>query len=257
MVYFGIKDGTKTHRLYDPQHEKIHINRDVVFEEEKKWDWCSIGDNKQTITEFTTLEEEGDATDLESVSTATPISPHMSSPMTLNGVMDYLEQESSGESTRRSKTKDGPKNFRSLAKIYADSLEEELDLNELVLLTVKDPTTYHEAAIETIWQEVIQKELEAIEKNKTWALTNLPSRHKPISLKWVFKLKKNSEENVIKHKARLVVKGYVQRQGVDFEEVFAPVARLDIVRLILALTFHHGWEVHHLDVKLALLNGDL
>ena len=55
----------------------------------------------------------------------------------------------------------------------------------------------------------MQKELEAIEKNKTWTLTNLPFRHKPISLKWVFKLKKNSEGNVIKHKARLVAKGYV------------------------------------------------
>ena len=87
----------------------------------------------------------------------------------------------------------------------------------------------------------MQKELEAIENNKMWALTNLPFGHKPISLKWVFKLKKNSEGNVIKHKARLVAKGYVQRQGVDFEEVFEPVARLDTVRLIIAFAVQHGW----------------
>ena len=75
MVYFGIEDGSKVHKLYD----KIHICRDVVFKEEKKWDWCSISDNKQTVTKFNTLEEEGDATDLESAPTITPISPHVPS----------------------------------------------------------------------------------------------------------------------------------------------------------------------------------
>jgi hypothetical protein len=73
----------------------------------------------------------------------------------------------------------------------------------------------------------------------------------------VFKLKKNSAGEVIKHKARLVAKGYVQRAGVDFDEVFAPVARLDSVRLLLAIAAHAGWDVHHLDVKSAFLNGEL
>ena len=103
----------------------------------------------------------------------------------------------------------------------------------------------------------MQKELEAIEKNKTWALTKLPSGHKPLVLKWVFKREKNNEGNVIKYKVRLVAKGHVQRQEVDFEKVFALVARLDTVWLILALAAQHGWEVHHLDVKSTFLNGDL
>jgi hypothetical protein len=62
---------------------------------------------------------------------------------------------------------------------------------------------------------------------------------------------------VSKHKARLVVKGYAQRHGIDYDEVFALVARLDLVRLIIALAAHEGWEVHHMDVKSAFLNGDL
>ena len=62
---------------------------------------------------------------------------------------------------------------------------------------------------------------------------------------------------VIKHKARLVAKGYVQKHGVDFDEVFAPVARLDTIRLLLALAANRGWQVHHLDVKSAFLNGEL
>jgi hypothetical protein len=62
---------------------------------------------------------------------------------------------------------------------------------------------------------------------------------------------------VIKHKARLVAKGYAQRQEVDFDEVFAPVARMDTVRLLLALAAHNHWQVHHMDVKSAFLNGTL
>ena len=97
----------------------------------------------------------------------------------------------------------------------------------------------------------MQKEFEAIEKNKTWTLTNLPSEHKSIDLKCVFKLKNNSEGNVIKHKARFVGKGYVQRKQVDFEEVFVPMARLDTVKLILSIA------AQHLNVKSRFLNGDL
>jgi hypothetical protein len=60
----------------------------------------------------------------------------------------------------------------------------------------------------------------------------------------------------MKHKVRLIAKGYVQRQGVDFEEMFAPVARMESVRVMLAVAAHHGWTVHHMDVK-SSLNGDL
>jgi hypothetical protein len=61
----------------------------------------------------------------------------------------------------------------------------------------------------------------------------------------------------VRHKARLVVKGFSQRQGIEYEEVFAPVARLEAVRLLLALVANQQWEVHHMDVKSAFLNGDL
>jgi hypothetical protein len=76
-------------------------------------------------------------------------------------------------------------------------------------------------------------------------------------LKWVFKVKRDPAGNIVKHKARLVAKGYAQREGVDFDEVFAPVARMETVRVLLALAAHSGWEVHHMDVKSAFLNGKL
>ena len=85
----------------------------------------------------------------------------------------------------------------------------------------------------------------------------LPTGIKPIGLKWVFKIKRNANGTISKYKARLVAKGYVQRHGVDYEEVFAPVARIETIRMIIALAGSHGWEIHHLDVKTAFLHGEL
>jgi hypothetical protein len=87
-------------------------------------------------------------------------------------------------------------------------------------------------------------------------LVDPPSGCRPIGLKWVYKVKKD-ECGAVKHKARLVARGFVQREGIDFEEVFAPVARMESVRLLLALAAAKDWQVHHLDVKSAFLNGDL
>ena len=88
-------------------------------------------------------------------------------------------------------------------------------------------------------------------------MVDLPIGAKAIGLKWVFKLKRNSDGSINKYKARLVAKGYVQQYGVDFEEVFAPVARIETIRLLISLAATNGWEVHHLDVKTAFLHGEL
>ena len=73
----------------------------------------------------------------------------------------------------------------------------------------------------------------------------------------MFKVKRDATGKVVKYKARLVAKGYAQIHGVDYDEVFAPAARLETVRLLLALAAQGEWEVHHMDVKSAFLNGDL
>lgn len=99
--------------------------------------------------------------------------------------------------------------------------------------------------------------MSSIQDNRTREMTTLPAGHRAIGLRWVLKVKKDSSGNVIKHKTRLVAKGYAQRHGVDFDEVFVPVARMETVRLLLALEAHGGWQVHHMDVKSAFLNGDL
>ncbi|CAN6244244.1 unnamed protein product [Urochloa humidicola] len=101
------------------------------------------------------------------------------------------------------------------------------------------------------------EEMASIEKYETWELVDPPANCRPIGLKWVYKVKNDELGAVVRHKARLMVKGFVQREGVDFEEVFAPVARMESVRLLLALAATKGWNVHHMDVKSTFLNGVL
>ena len=88
-------------------------------------------------------------------------------------------------------------------------------------------------------------------------MIELPETKKAIGVKWVFRTKFNSNGSILKHRARLVVKGFAQVAGVDYGDTFAPVARHDTIRLLLALAGQMGWKVYHLDVKSAFLNGIL
>ncbi|KAK2438205.1 putative mitochondrial protein [Trifolium repens] len=103
----------------------------------------------------------------------------------------------------------------------------------------------------------MKEEISSIEKNKTWKLVELPPQKKAISVKWVFKLKTNPDGSIAKHKARLVARGFLQRQGIDFIEVHAPVARMEIIRLVVAITSSYDWPLFHMDGKSAFFNGPL
>jgi len=108
-----------------------------------------------------------------------------------------------------------------------------------------------------VWIDAMDEEINAIEKNDTWELVDLPAEKDCIGVKWIYKTKLNADGEVVKHKARLVAQGFSQQPGIDYNETFAPVARLDTVRLVLAIAAQHNWKVHQMDVKSAFLNGFL
>ena len=103
----------------------------------------------------------------------------------------------------------------------------------------------------------MNEELEQIEKNNTWELVPRPNDKNVIGTKWIFKNKLNENGDVIRNKAILVYKGYAQQEGIDFEETFSPVARLEAIRMFLALSSFQKFKVYQMDVKSAFLNGDL
>ena len=103
-----------------------------------------------------------------------------------------------------------------------------------------DPSVYEEAVKKIDWRMAMNSEIESIEKNKMWTLTELPTGTKKIGVKWVYKTKYDENGKIEKYKARLVAKGYSKKYGVDYTEVFAPVARMDTVRMIIALAAHRN-----------------
>ncbi|GJY00877.1 ribonuclease H-like domain, reverse transcriptase, RNA-dependent DNA polymerase [Tanacetum coccineum] len=139
--------------------------------------------------------------------------------------------------------------FRTLNDLYENTEE--------LLLAEDEPKNYKEASNDQRWIEAMMVQLDSINRNNTWKLTTLPKGHKAIGLKWVFKTKKDANGNIFKHKARLVAKGYIQEHDIDFEEVFAPVARMETIRLLLAIVANNKWEVHHLNIKSAFSMGKL
>jgi len=99
----------------------------------------------------------------------------------------------------------------------------------------REPRSFAEAEGHVAWRAAMQSEMDAVVKHLTWELADLPRGHRAITLKWVFKLKRDETGAIVKHKACLVARGFVQQEGVDFDDAFAPVARIESVRLLLAL----------------------
>lgn len=107
------------------------------------------------------------------------------------------------------------------------------------------------------WKQAMNEEMNALEKNKTWALVDLPQSSKPVKCKWVFNYKLGPQGKINRYKARLVAKGYSQVPNIDYKETFAPVASMTTIRLLFAIACVHDMEIVQFDVKTAFLYGDL
>nr|GFD05715.1 retrovirus-related Pol polyprotein from transposon TNT 1-94 [Tanacetum cinerariifolium] len=113
------------------------------------------------------------------------------------------------------------------------------------------------ALTQACWIEAMQEELHKFERLEIWELVPRPDKVMVITLKWIYKVKLNELGGILKNKARLVARGYRQEEGIDFEESFALVARLEAIRIFLAYAAQKNRIVYQMDVKTAFLNGNL
>jgi hypothetical protein len=120
-----------------------------------------------------------------------------------------------------------------------------------------EPKNFEEASKDDHWVKEMNDELDQIEKNNTWEMVHRPEGKNVIGSKWIFKNKLNEQGQVVRNKARLVYKGYAKIEGLDFDETFAPVARIEAIRMFLAYACHKRFKVYQMDVKSAFLYGDL
>lgn len=107
------------------------------------------------------------------------------------------------------------------------------------------------------WRIAMEDEINSLSSNETWVLVERPKNCRVVQTKWLFKTKRNENGDVIRHKARLVARGFTQRYGVDYEETYSPVVRYTTVRLLLAWAAANKMKIHQMDVVTAFLQGDI
>ncbi|KAL4017192.1 hypothetical protein IC575_024868 [Cucumis melo] len=234
-VFVGYDASSKGYKLFNPVTKKTIVSRDVVFDEEASWNW---NDKPEDYKFLFFPDERDEPIDIASPPTS-PITPKQST------------------SSSSASSSEGPRGMRSLQDIYDETEELSQSFNNLTLFCLfgdSEPLNFEEASQNDKWKIAMDEEIKAIKKNDTWELSTLPNGKKAVGVKWVFKIKKNEKGEVKRYKARLVAKGYSQRKGIDYDEVFVPIAHLETIRLLIALAAQNNWKIFQMDVKSAFLN---
>lgn len=159
---------------------------------------------------------------------------------TSNTIVSVPSSSHDGATRTSSRTRVLPARLQDFVLTTDNDVSDE-ELVNFALFADCDPLIFAEAVQDDRWVRAMDEEIHSIEKNNTWEVTSLPKGKKPIGVKWVYKTKYKPDGQVDRLKARLVVKGYKQKPGIDYYEVFAPVARLDTIRLVIALAAQKQW----------------
>ena len=234
MRFVGYSLTQKGYRLYDENRQKIFSRRDVTFNE------IDFGSTRVQMK----CDEDGTESAEE---------------IELKGKEEQAnvdEQHDLPKDPRRSGRERNPPKFYHdeyagicTAK-YASLHVAEIDEPE----TLKDALESEYAAQ---WKAAADAEYQSLLENETWELVELPAERKPISCKWVFKVKHDETRKVERFKGRLVAKGFLQKYGIDYDETFSPVVRFSSIRALLAVVISRKLLIHQMDVVRAFLNGTL
>ncbi|KAJ0435793.1 putative RNA-directed DNA polymerase [Helianthus annuus] len=195
--------------------------------------------------EAITIEVPNDETDSSEGQSSIPNEPRRSSrtvslPKKLS---DYVVE---------GKVKYGIEKVVNYSSLSSDNLCFITSLNKTI-----EPTCFNEAVKDINWVQAMNSEMEALHRNNTWTLVDLPHGRKAIGCKWIYKIKYKANGEIERYKARLVAKGYSQQEGIDFDETFSPVVKMVTVRCIINLAVENGWSLHQLDINNAFLYGNI
>ena len=125
------------------------------------------------------------------------------------------------------------------------------------LSTVSIPNSVQEALADLRWKTAMNEEMKSLQKNETWELVDRLPGKKPVGCRWVYTMKHKANGTIERFKARLVAKGYTQTYGIDYTDTFAPVAKINTVRVLLSLVANLDWPLQQFDVKNSFLHGEL
>jgi transposase InsO family protein len=243
MVFIGYEPGAKAYWVYDTVTRRVQVSRDIIFDENRPWDWSATmvdaaARTSDFIMECSIMEEHVVGQEPAAPPSTSPAAG--ATPAFAPAPASVIEHSPGGhvspppndsDNLDADHDEDVPLRYRTMDDILGLAIPRgpaprNLVQGVLMLQIGEEPDTFTEAHEEQAWRDAMAEEIKAIDDNNTWRLVTLPLGYRPIGFKWVFKVKKGPNGEIVKHKARLVAKGYVQQPGRDFDEVFAPVARI-------------------------------
>ncbi|GJS22246.1 putative ribonuclease H-like domain-containing protein [Tanacetum coccineum] len=257
-------DDASPRSVADAQIQDQNGLHDEIDDSEKTHDDSSLQNNgtadQQVNTarpEVNTSSREDQEIELGNIppSYAVPTTPHTR--VHKDHPIDHVIGDvQSSVQTRRMKTSYSEKGF--LSAIYEGKTHQDLHTCLFAcFLSQEEPKRVSKALSDPAWVEAMQEELLQFKLQKVWVLVDLPKGHRAIGTKWVYRNKKDERGIVIRNKARLVAQGHTQEEGIDYDEVFAPVARIEAIRIFLAYASYMGFTVYQMDVKSAFLYGQI
>jgi hypothetical protein len=261
-VFLGYYEGTKAYCLMCVETKKIIKSRDVVFIEGSKEIGGVLHPKKE---ENVVVHEEVEGEEPLTFRRDTPLNEtRMESVQSESTPSSSLEEEFvvSNDNPSNEPSQDVPRERpqRQRREWPRDWWIATKEVERATVAFLEEPQNIEEALTcenSKEWECAMQKEYDSLMTNNTWTLVPLPASRKPVSCKWVFKIKQGANGEVERYKARLVARGFTQTYGVDYNKTFAPVAKFTSIRCILALAALEDMEIHQMDVKIAFLNGEL
>ena len=262
-VFLAYGDGQKGYRCYDPEKQKLYISRHVVFLEHIPFYSIPSSQYAFTKSDLTCIDpfhtdsntpslpvtHNQDNSAVDRVDTSSSADPDNSSvPVHLPDPPAIVDPPRYPHRDRKS-TKLPDFVYSTYSTSFASFLTSIHSLSE--------PSSYREVVLNPHWQQAMVEELSALHKSGTWDIVSLPPGKIAIGSRWVYKIKTMSDGSVERYKARLVAKGFSQQYGMDYEETFAPVAKMTTIRTLIAVASVRQWSISQMDVKNAFLNGEL
>lgn len=280
-IFVGYCDNVKGYRVWIPDEKVIEISRYIVFRENAGSPASSI-ESSSSNNDFA-LFETSETSDNEIVDENSPVFGGMGNDIEVNDdhqleTVALDEEEDAFDSAedddiifknpspnqRLRLRMPMPIQPKSKKVICKSNIKKETNLSEAefghAFVAGSEPKNYNEA-LESVesskWKEAMDDEFRSLVKNQTWQLMKLPEGRKVIDNKWVFKIKEFPNGEIERYKARLVIRGFTQEYGIDYEETFSPVVKFTSLRSIIAMAAAEGLHMKQFDVKTAFLYGDL